>query len=1132
MKIENYFKLFYTLSKLLFNRKTIAISDCIYNTETSKCELKEKDKLCIDTNKKSYLITDNTGSCVFQNYNGNIFLSNKDVLISDETDIISKGYNCKSGICSEINNKNLYDNINNPDYYIYYDNSNPSESKIIKAEKNAVYFIDEGTIVTCGNNKLCKIIVPNSGNYYIDHSSSGLIFCSGDNTIKCTLNSPGANSSSIIGYFLNSGPDKSSKPIIYCDTSSCNALSTNKNTYYINSGSKTPNVDSLIYCSNSGCSATKTEGGQYYVGIADNEIVLILCNDNGCSKTTTTTDKGYYKNSGVNSNVQPLIYCNNSSSCESITIIEPGYYIDASIPGNIFYCLDNNCQSKVVDSISSTVLSTPGKSYITGNYIVMVGNFNEKENDYDNLYTNGDELLYFLNIEPASGFPGITTSIKTLFRITANSITRVAVDGIISVNDSTHKTNTNSANLSDGDSIYKCKKNKMICERTITCNRKTYFLDINNKTGFVCENNKLNVLTSGYYIDNGRTDNSMNNKYLIYCKSANNCISVTNPNGYYINGGQNHVASSNAVAGMDALIYCNTNSCITVSSTSGGYYVAGGNDVDSVVNNGYIYCSTSTSCENKKSNGESYYINSGSDKNKNGIIKCSSGKCQSVSSGNGYFISGNSEELIYCENGSNCSIIKPSSGYYNAADDGSNDGNKKIIECITKTTVICEKRNAEKGYYISNTSNILINCTNDKCKPIYANNGIFRSATTTTVTTTNYKRGNNISERTTQIVYNIITCSNTGCTQLSASELAAIPICTFENNKCFITTKFTASTSTISSIASGGYCTNLDHSVIYFATDTIVIDPEIIDGTTSIYVTTTTTTNCIEVINEYSSYYYTVNGSIYRIDDGRIMQETRSGYYFINVETNVLANGINIDDYNNPNIKLFKCNDNSCYVVDDPTTITYYTDVNKRIIQYNPNSDSYVFPYEKDITCIYSNNKCIPNSDLKGREFCITYKGELVLASTDIKSRETGDCYKSNSIVSYIFGYSQFFYEMNSNSAQIIETTGYYIVSLATNSTASYKDYNNKNNIIKIYGCVLSSCTEYEPEEGIYYYDYLSRSMYKFEDGFWSTPSKSGYVIASIIPNDLYIYKFNTNMNKVTLEGKAISGYYYTVDNE
>ena len=69
--------------------------------------------------------------------------------------------------------------------------------------------------------------------------------------------------------------------------------------------------------------------------------------------------------------------------------------------------------------------------------------------------------------------------------------------------------------------------------------------------------------------------------------------------------------------------------------------------------------------------------------------------------------------------------------------------------------------------------------------------------------------------------------------------------------------------------------------------------------------------------------------------------------------------------------------------------------------------DAYSFAYEKDITCIFNNNKCTPNADLKNQEFCITYKGELVLATTDIKSRETGDCYKANNINVNIYGYSQ-----------------------------------------------------------------------------------------------------------------------------
>jgi len=1125
------------LKKVLAGNDTNKSIKCTFNSETNKCAVDQGyskpesgDFLCYDSKlKKIYEIKNSEESelsCSVKNYKGNVFINKTYGLFSgkDNEEIID-GYTCNDTSCNQIVTSNLYENMD-PGYYIYYDKDNGY--KIFKSVKYAVYFINENTIITCITDNLCNMITVNNEAYYVDSEVDlNIIEClpesnkdaeqNSNQLIQCTTKEVVKS----VKYYINSGPDKQSNPLIYCDgIQSCKTISNDGNNYYLNSG--IINNDSLIYCSNRSCSSIQpnkeADQEQFYVGTNNEDKVLISCKNNEC-QTINQIGKGYYKNSGSDNQKNPLIYCSSSILCSTLPIDEPGYYMDASTLNHVFYCKDS-CVSNDVSSLSSS--DTPGVCNILNNYFVLVGDYNENEKNNDLLYTTTDDLFYYLKIGPESKFPSITSKIETLFRITPTSITRVAVNGIISVN-ANHMINLFSTNLSDNDSFYKCSKSKMLCEKRTSCNTKMYFLDVNNKTGFRCNNKKLEVISNGYFLDAGDVGTNGIYQSLIYCASANNCISVTDPMNYYINGG-----SDQTTTGSDSLIYCNSYGCSVTSKVSSGYYVAGVTD-NYTSNNGYIYCKSSTSCELKKSLSETYYINSGDDKNKNALIKCMNGKCQTVTTKSGYFISGNTEELIYCESASLCSTIKASTGFYYTSD-YDNEDSKKIIECKTKAKVVCEKKNAEKGYYISNISNVLINCMGSKCVTFKTYNGIYHSATTIT-TTTNYKRDPELNERNTQIVYNIITCSNTGCTQLSASELAAVPICTFDNNKCFITTKFSSSTNAVTSVAAGGYCTNLDHSVIYFATDTIVDDPEIIDGTTSIYTTTTTTSNCLDISGDYSSYYYTVNNSIYRLDDGRIMQETSSGYYFINVDTNTLASG-SIEEYNNTNVKIFKCNDNSCFIVDTPSSTTYYTDVNKKIIQYNANSNSFSFPYEKDITCIYENNKCTPNADLKNKEFCITYKGELVLAGSNIKSRETGDCYKSSNIVSYIFGYSQYFYEMNSNSAQMVDTTGYYIISLSTNSTASYKDYNNKNNKIKIYGCISSQCKEYQPKEDVYYYDYLSRHMYKYENGEWFTPQISGYVLASIIPNDLYVYKFSTNMNKVSLEGKAVSGYYYTVDDE
>jgi len=212
--------------------------------------------------------------------------------------------------------------------------------------------------------------------------------------------------------------------------------------------------------------------------------------------------------------------------------------------------------------------------------------------------------------------------------------------------------------------------------------------------------------------------------------------------------------------------------------------------------------------------------------------------------------------------------------------------------------------------------------------------------------------------------------------------------------------------------------------------------------------------------------------------------------------------------------------------------LTYYADVNKRILRYNVNSDSYTFAYEKDIICIFANNKCTPNADMKGREFCITYKGELALVKSDIKNRETGECYKASSITSNIYGFSQYLYSMNVNAARMVDETGYNIVNLSTNTTVVGKNFKSKNSGLVIYGCQLSSCKEYEPDEDTYYYDKKAKTLLRYRDGIWQTPANSGYAYISLEPNDENIYRFTKTVDDIQIKARAVNGYYYTVDGE
>ena len=509
----------------------------------------------------------------------------------------------------------------------------------------------------------------------------------------------------------------------------------------------------------------------------------------------------------------------------------------------------------------------------------------------------------------------------------------------------------------------------------------------------------------------------------------------------------------------------------------------------------------------------------------------------------GYYLTYTSTLLIQCTSPSNCVEFTPTVNYYDNAD--STESSNTIINCVQNSQVVtCAPEATNNGFYMSSSPNVLIRCkSGNQCKTVKVKNGIFRGAIKALTGRSSKRTDEEDGEleedgkrvtmpRDSDDSYDIIHCVQEKCSALSPSEVSTIPICEFNNNKCYITLDYAMTKSATTSISAGNICTNSDRSVFYFATDTVVVKPNVISGVTATYVYTTTNSNCLEVNDSYTDMYFTVGSNIYLLDQGSVLQFYEQGYYFINSAKNAIVSGNDIDNYNDENVKLYKCNGNSCSIMDNPDSLTYYADVNKRIIRYNVNSDSYSFAYDKDVTCIFANNKCTPNADLKNQEFCITYKGEIALATTDIKNRETGECYKASTISSNIYGYSQYLYNMNMYSAQMVDETGYYIVSLSTNTTVVSKNYKTKNNNIVIYDCQLSSCKVIEPDENVYYYDAHAKTILRYQDGVWKTPDTSGYAYISIDPTNTYIYRFTKNAEEIKINGIANYGYYYTVDGE
>ena len=570
---------------------------------------------------------------------------------------------------------------------------------------------------------------------------------------------------------------------------------------------------------------------------------------------------------------------------------------------------------------------------------------------------------------------------------------------------------------------------------------------------------------------------------LTNCKSMES-ISTLEQNKYYLNAASDSLTT--------ALVNYSASGSSPVDGKNGSFY-------PSDKNIGLIGCD-SEKCEVYKSSftgGNSYFLST----LVGYVIKCNSNGCENVPvTSESYFhnaastsSSSTASQLIYC-NGSQCEGLTTTAGNYVDED------NKKLIECVAGT---CKTNQSVGNFYISPNPNILIDCTDGTCENVQAKIGI-------------YLLGQDGGQ--------FIKCDSSSCNQLSSTEADKIPVCDIQNSKCVVKTSNGNNSEAQVLLPEGAYCKNEAGTILYFATNTIELEDSIV---------VTTSSNCIQASQTYFQYYYTVGPTIYHIDDGEVTQITAAGYYFINTSTNKLVTGSKIEDYNNSYVKLYKCNGVSCVVIPNPSTTTYYVDVSKRIFKYTGNTFS--FAYDKDVLCNYSNNKCVPQTDLKSTEFCVTSAGELVIAANDIEAKKSGDCYKSTTINNEIFGYSVNLYKLNLYDATLVDSTGYFLVSMNTNSTTEFKEFSNKNSEIVLYGCSLSSCAVRTPEEGVYYYDNVSNYLVRYDTASsqWVYPTADGYALVSTEPGEKYVRKFTVDSsNKVTITDKVSDGYYYTTDNE
>eukprot|EP00833_Pecoramyces_ruminatium_P000566 jgi/Orpsp1_1/1174598/evm.model.c7180000050701.1 len=383
-----------------------------------------------------------------------------------------------------------------------------------------------------------------------------------------------------------------------------------------------------------------------------------------------------------------------------------------------------------------------------------------------------------------------------------------------------------------------------------------------------------------------------------------------------------------------------------------------------------------------------------------------------------------------------------------------------------------------------------------------------------------------------EIVSTLIICSGGVCNELTAEELKAIPICTYNNDFCYVdNSRISYQTDRITSVNAGDFCTDSSRSTIYFAMETIVEYNDIISGVLSS--SKTTNKNCIKASSQYNSNLFTVGNNIYKVSEGLITQVTDVGYYFINIDKNVLVHGSEIKEYNQKNVLLYKCDGTNCRIMDKPFSTTYYSDVSKHIIKYSSEEGKYSFLNKKENICMFSDNRCTPKYDIEENDFCLTAEGYIVVAGEKIKSKETGKCYKCSSINENVLAYSHnsILYLLNSHAASELTTTGYYFAENNNFNSAEYKMFNTTRAGITLYGCINKSCKVYEPEPGIYYFDMLTNYLIQKKNNFWISPDVIGYINVSINPGEEYIYSYTvTDSRELLLSKTKRNGWYYTID--
>jgi len=1100
----------------------------------------------------------------------------------------------------------LFNNDTAGKFYMNYDTQFDCGSSF-----NGIAFCTS-SIISCNSSSKCTSTTISLDSNYIDgDTSTNLIICTTfEENFFCTT----VKAKDLRYYYVNSGNTKGDYPLIYCgesdSTTICIDVKASTNGYYMTDNGDTikgslyklENTGYLIKCS----SETKCQrlsdiaNDGFYVNagvdITNNPLILYEEDASNIKEVAPKSKDSYLLDASslVTNSYSNLIYCSSFKSCSSMTP-KDGYYFNDAWDDDldiIIICDKTGCGFG--EEVQKCTVDNPTTLY-PGNYCyqkvegddndinLVVQEFTIDSDGIDTVnqnnitYVSNGAAYRYLRVNPGN-FPGITTSISTLFEVKSNSVTRVIDNGVYIINTKYEQVDSMSGSVAIGSaySVYVCSISSQLCTETKYCNSPSYLFDETNSKGYFCNEKSISLIDeAGYYVDHSYVVSNSYTPAVLKCDDSGSCQRYLPTETYFLNSGED--------SDSKPLIYCSSKTCQTKEAEIGYYRAEFGES-------GVIVCTSVTNCK-LSSLRYSFYINSGEDKSYKPVIGCSKSKgantnCNTKKATAGYYlVQDNNNILINCKMSTFCEVEEASVGYYyNAANvDGSSEI-ETVIRCYISSytnSVICNTEKKNEGYYLSGSeNNVLINCMGTRCKTVTVENGIFRSAASIKTSVKNVssqgrdrfmndeeelinrssrnaedhdvleKEGSimlrflensssHLEARATKkndgTVSTLIICSGNVCNELTAEELNSIPVCTYNNEVCYLDNSSITASSTnnniITSVVSGDYCTDASRSTLYFATETIVEYNDVISGVLSS--SKTTTKNCIKASSQYASNLFTVGNNIYRVNDGLIMQVYDPGYYFININKNSLVYSLEIKEYNNPNVLLYKCDGASCRIMDKPTSDTYYTDITKHIIKYSVEEDKYFFLNKRENICTFVDNTCTPKYDIAENDFCITAEGYMVVAGEKIKSRESGKCFMSHSITenALAFSYNSVLYLLNSNAAKKVVTSGYYFAENNKYTSAEYRAFNSTTSGITLYGCIHHNCQIYDPQPDVYYFDMITNYLIQKKDDEWISPIKVGHIYVSIIPDETYIYSYTMSDAKELLLTKTNqNGYYYTID--